>query len=76
MSNIEDISTEHYFRSVELEECRGWIKVSHHQDKSALNLTVKLTDYSYLHQIIARVRRMFDLDADMQIIHQQLIKHP
>ena len=29
-----------------------------------------------MHQIIARVRRMFDLDADMQIIHQQLIKHP
>ncbi|ASP48479.1 DNA-3-methyladenine glycosylase 2 family protein [Cognaticolwellia beringensis] len=76
MSNIEDISTEHYFRTVELENCRGWIKVTHHQDKSALNLTVKLTDYSYLHQIIARVRRMFDLDADMQLIHQHLITHP
>jgi len=76
MSNIEDIGIEHYFRTVELDDCRGWIKVSHHQDKSALNLTVKLTDYSYLHQIIARVRRMFDLDADMQIIHQHLVKHP
>ena len=43
--------------------------------KNALNLTVKLTDYSYLHQIIARVRRMFDLDADMQLIHQHLKKH-
>lgn len=76
MTNIEDISTEHYFRTIELDDCRGWMKVSHHQDKNALNLTVKLTDYTYLHQIIARVRRMFDLDADMQIIHQHLIKHP
>ena len=76
MSNIEDISTEHYFRTIELDDCRGWIKVTHHKKKNALNLTVKLTDYSYLHQIIARVRRMFDLDADMQIIHQHLMKHP
>ena len=76
MSNIEDITTEHYFRTVDLESCRGWLKVSHHGEKSALNLTVKLTDYSYLHQIIVRVRRMFDLDADMQIIHQHLASHP
>ncbi|AZQ85281.1 DNA-3-methyladenine glycosylase 2 family protein [Colwellia sp. Arc7-635] len=76
MSNIEGISTEHYFRTIELDDCRGWIKVTQHKTKDALNLTVKLTDYSYLHQIIARVRRMFDLDADMQIIHQHLIKHP
>ncbi|MBA6327092.1 DNA-3-methyladenine glycosylase 2 family protein [Colwellia sp. MB02u-6] len=76
MTNIEDISTEHYFRTIELDDCRGWIKVTHHQEKIALNLTVKLSDYSYLHQIITRVRRMFDLDADMQLIHQQLIKQP
>ena len=76
MSNIENINTEYYFRTVELDECRGWIKVSHHKTKDALNLTVKLTDYSYLHQIIARVRRMFDLDADMQLIHQHLKSHP
>ena len=76
MSNIEDISTEHYFRTVELDNCRGWIKVTHHENKNALNLTIELTDYSYLHQVIARVRRMFDLDADMQIIHQHLTKHP
>ncbi len=76
MNNIEDIGSEHYFRTIELDDCRGWIKVTHHQSKNALNLTVKLTDYSYLHQIIARVRRMFDLDADMQLIHQHLNKHP
>lgn len=76
MSNIEDITTEHYFRTVELNGCCGWIKVTHHPSKDALNLTVKLTDYSYLHQIIARVRRMFDLDADMQLIHQHLATHP
>ncbi len=76
MSNIEDITTEHYFRTLDLESCRGWLKVSHHPVKNALNLTVKLTDYSYLHQIIVRVRRMFDLDADMQIIHQHLTAHP
>lgn len=75
MSNIENITKEHYFRTLELDNCRGWIKVSHHESKNALNLTVKLTDYSYLHQIIARVRRMFDLDADMQLIHQHLKKH-
>ncbi len=76
MSNIEEISAEYYFRTIELDDCRGWLKVSQHESKNALNLTVKLTDYSYLHQVIVRVRRMFDLDADMQIIHQHLAKHP
>lgn len=75
MTNIEDIGEGHYFRTIELDDCRGWIKVTHHNSKDALNLTVKLTDYSYLHQIIARVRRMFDLDADMQLIHQHLKSH-
>ncbi len=76
MSNIEEISAEYYFRTLEIDDCRGWLKVSQHESKNALNLTVKLTDYSYLHQVIVRVRRMFDLDADMQIIHQHLAKHP
>lgn len=75
MSNIEDITSEYYFRSLKFDHCRGWIKVTHHENKSALNLTVKLNNYSYLHQVISRVRRMFDLDADMQLIHQHLKSH-
>lgn len=76
MTNIEKVTDEFYFRSVDIDNCRGWLKVSHHKEKSALSLTLQLSDYSYLNQVIARIKRMFDLDADMQLIHQHLRSHP
>ena len=76
INNIENITNEHYFRTVDIDNCRGWIKVTQDQNKAALNLEVKLSDYRYLHQVITRVRRMFDLDADLQMIHQHLSAHP
>lgn len=76
MSNIERITDSYYFRTLAIDDCTGWIKVSKHPHKDALNLNVNLSNYSYLNQIITRVRRMFDLDADMQLIHQHLKQHP
>ncbi|GHE86608.1 AraC family transcriptional regulator [Thalassotalea profundi] len=73
MESVDDIS---YQRTIAIDSCKGWIKVNHHHKKSALVLTVSLSDYRYLNNVIMRVRRMFDLDADMSIIHQQLSQHP
>jgi len=39
-------------------------------------MQISLSDFSYLNHMISRVRRMFDLDADIQLIHQQLSQHP
>lgn len=73
---MESVDEHSYQRNVTFANCTGWIKVTQHQDKPALVLTVSLSDYSYLNNIISRVRRMFDLDADIQLIHQQLKSQP
>jgi AraC family transcriptional regulator of adaptative response / DNA-3-methyladenine glycosylase II len=81
ISNIEKVTELEYCRSFVLESCQGWFKVSQPQEKPsyktkhALQLTVSMSDFSYLNQVISRVRKMFDLDADMSIIHQQLSAH-
>jgi AraC family transcriptional regulator of adaptative response / DNA-3-methyladenine glycosylase II len=82
ISNIEKVSDTEYCRSFTLENCNGWFKVFKSADKPsyktkhALQLTVSMSDFSYLNQVIVRVRKMFDLDADMSLIHQHLNSHP
>ncbi|GAA5130080.1 DNA-3-methyladenine glycosylase 2 family protein [Thalassotalea piscium] len=76
ISTMEHIDHTYYQRTVAINECKGWLKVTHHEHKNALVLTVNLSDYRYLNNIIFRIRRMFDLDADMNLIHQQLSQHP
>jgi len=82
ISNIEKVTQTEYCRSFILENCHGWFKVSQSADKPsyktkhALQLTVSMNDFSYLNQVITRVRKMFDLDADMSLIHQHLNSHP
>ncbi len=81
ISNIEKVSETEYCRNFILENCHGWFKVSQSADKEnyktkhALELTVSMNDFSYLNQVITRVRKMFDLDADMSLIHQHLSSH-
>jgi len=72
IKGMEQVTDDYYQRSITLDNCSGWLKVEHHKNKSALVMTVCLSDYSYLNKVIIRVRRMFDLDADMKLIHQQL----
>ena len=76
ITGLEFVDEQQYQRTIKLDHCSGWLQVSHHPGKNALLLTVNLSDYRYLNQVITRVRRMFDLDADMTLIHQQLNNHP
>jgi AraC family transcriptional regulator of adaptative response / DNA-3-methyladenine glycosylase II len=81
ISNIEKVTETEYCRSFILDNCHGWFKVSQSIDnpsyktKNALELTVNIDDFSYLNQVISRVRKMFDLDADMSVIHPHLNAH-
>ncbi|WP_206483688.1 DNA-3-methyladenine glycosylase 2 [Thalassotalea sp. G2M2-11] len=76
IAGVEYIDEHSYQRSIRLDDCVGWFSLSHAIKQSALILRVSLSDFSYLNQVIIRVRRMFDLDADMQLIHEQLNDHP
>ncbi|MGB1199449.1 MAG: DNA-3-methyladenine glycosylase 2 family protein [Thalassotalea sp.] len=72
IAGMECVNDDSYQRTVAIDNCRGWLKVTHHEHKNALILTVNLSDYRYLNNVIVRVKRMFDLNADMFLIHQQL----
>jgi AraC family transcriptional regulator of adaptative response / DNA-3-methyladenine glycosylase II len=86
ISNIENVTDTEYCRSFVLANCSGWFKVSKpdqepnykasYKTRHTLQLTVSMNDFSYLNQVITRVRKMFDLDADMSVIHQKLNSHP
>ncbi|MBL4909219.1 MAG: DNA-3-methyladenine glycosylase 2 family protein [Alteromonadaceae bacterium] len=75
LDSVEQVSETHYRRTIEINSTKGWFEVSAITNKLALRLTVQLEDYRYLNQVIIRVRRMFDLDADMLVIHQYLSHH-
>jgi AraC family transcriptional regulator of adaptative response / DNA-3-methyladenine glycosylase II len=70
--SIERITDSSYSRTITIDNITGWLHVEHHKSKLELCLTVKLSDYRVINQVIKNVRRMFDLDADMQVIHQHL----
>jgi AraC family transcriptional regulator, regulatory protein of adaptative response / DNA-3-methyladenine glycosylase II len=76
INGLEKVTNTSYQRSISIDNCNGWLVITHHQNKPALQMTIVLSDYSYLNNIITRVRRMFDLDADMDLIHRQLSQHP
>ena len=69
---IEKVQANRYRRTVRIGDCRGTICVWQTHKKSTLNLETKLNDSSRLMEIVARVRQMFDLDANMNAIHASL----
>ncbi|GHF84950.1 DNA-3-methyladenine glycosylase 2 family protein [Thalassotalea marina] len=75
LDGVEVVTTDSYQRNIKLDDCTGWFKLTHHAKKPALVMTVSLSDYRYLNTVIHKVRRMFDLDADMNAIHQSLSTH-
>jgi AraC family transcriptional regulator of adaptative response / DNA-3-methyladenine glycosylase II len=61
-----------YHRTIRINQTTGVISVTHHPQDNALLLTVALSDSRDLMPIVERVRRMFDLDANMPAIHDAL----
>jgi AraC family transcriptional regulator, regulatory protein of adaptative response / DNA-3-methyladenine glycosylase II len=74
---VEIVEENRYTRAIELDGSRGTIAVSPSTKKhDALSLTIRFPALSALPAIVARVRRMFDLDADVRMIHATLRQDP
>jgi AraC family transcriptional regulator of adaptative response / DNA-3-methyladenine glycosylase II len=65
-----------YHRTIALAEQRGWIEVSRRSRPDfrgdALEAAIRFPDVCMLAAIVARIRRMFDLSADMKAIGAHL----
>lgn len=73
---VESIHGSEYRRTVHLGEASGWLQVQ--PDKTASYLTVQISPSlaRHLGTVQARLRRMFDLDAQPEAIHQVLAPDP
>ena len=64
IDGVEQVTDGRYLRAVQVGGATGWIEVRHAPEASALRTTVHLDELSALPQVIACVRRVFDLAAD------------
>ena len=69
---VEQIDSESYSRRFVLDGATGSLRVSQIVDDDALSLVIDFPRPALIDEISSRVRRMFDLDADIATIHARL----
>jgi AraC family transcriptional regulator of adaptative response / DNA-3-methyladenine glycosylase II len=73
---LERASDDGYARTIEIQGQVGCIEVEHDRPHRALRLVVRTTTPRVLYAVVRRVRRMFDLDADIAGIVAHLRRDP
>jgi AraC family transcriptional regulator of adaptative response / DNA-3-methyladenine glycosylase II len=74
IDGVERVDGERYVRSVAEAGAAGIIEVVHVPERDSLAVTIRLPCVRALPQVIARVRRVFDLDADVASITAHLAR--
>lgn len=75
ITGLETVTARGYSRSISLDGVHGWFNISP-GTTHALTLTLAFPDPGATPQIVARVRRLLDLDADLGLINRQLSRDP
>jgi AraC family transcriptional regulator of adaptative response / DNA-3-methyladenine glycosylase II len=73
---VEVVDQGRYLRTVEVKGRLGSIEVSHRPEKQSLSVNIRFPDVRLLPAIVARVRRQFDLGADIETIDDHLSTDP
>jgi AraC family transcriptional regulator of adaptative response / DNA-3-methyladenine glycosylase II len=73
---VEVVENSRYLRTVEVDGSMGSIEVSHLPERESLAVNIRFVDVRSLPAIVARVRRMFDLGADIETIDDHLSTDP
>ena len=74
LKGIEWVTDGFYARTVQLGDCKGWIKVTQANKKNSLLLELSHGLVPVLPALLTRVRGLFDLNARPDIISKQLSK--
>jgi AraC family transcriptional regulator of adaptative response / DNA-3-methyladenine glycosylase II len=72
---VEVVEGCRYSRTISLGECSGWFSIEP-DTGCTLRLRIAFADARWLFEIIDRVRRLFDLDADPNVIASHLAADP
>jgi AraC family transcriptional regulator of adaptative response / DNA-3-methyladenine glycosylase II len=73
---VEIVENEKYLRTIEIDGKVGSIEVIHLREQDSLGLRIRFADVRSFPAIVARVRRLFDLGADIETIGQHLSADP
>jgi len=73
---MEQVAGGSYRRTVALDGAQGAVAVSHARGRSALAVEIRFPRVTALPQVVARVRRVFDLGADTSAIGAHLARDP
>jgi AraC family transcriptional regulator of adaptative response / DNA-3-methyladenine glycosylase II len=71
-AGVEAVADNAYLRSVRIEKHSGWVKVECAPEENCLLVSLPTTLAPVLMKVLARVRHLFDLDANPQMIAEQL----
>ncbi|MDR3439381.1 AlkA N-terminal domain-containing protein [Telmatospirillum sp.] len=74
--SVESVEEGRYLRSFVVGSQPGWVEVSHPKDANHLLATIHAEAVSVLSTVVARLRRLFDLDADIAVIDAHLAADP
>jgi AraC family transcriptional regulator, regulatory protein of adaptative response / DNA-3-methyladenine glycosylase II len=69
---VEVVEDGTYRRTVEIKGSTGTVEVSHLPQRDSLNVSIRFPNVQCLPEIVARVRRLFDLGADINTIDAHL----
>ncbi|HET6385591.1 MAG TPA: DNA-3-methyladenine glycosylase 2, partial [Armatimonadota bacterium] len=72
LPGVESVDRNSYYRTVALREHRGWIAVSRSLSRNTLRVELSASLAPALPPLLARLRRLFDLGADPELIAERL----
>jgi AraC family transcriptional regulator of adaptative response / DNA-3-methyladenine glycosylase II len=73
---VETVNDGVYRRTVEIKGCSGTVEVSHLPQRESLAVSIHFPNVQCLPEIVSRVRRLFDLGADIDTIDAHLKSDP
>src|SRR6202167_1626804 len=74
--NVETVENGVYRRTVEIDGFIGSVDVAHLPQRQSLSVTIRFPNVASLPAIVARVRRVFDVGADIETIDAHLSHDP
>ena len=71
IQGIEEVTEDAYFRTFRTTHSQGWFRASL-SAKNTLSIEFEIDDATQIKQMVAQIRRLFDLDADISVIETHL----
>jgi AraC family transcriptional regulator of adaptative response / DNA-3-methyladenine glycosylase II len=73
---VEIVETGAYYRTVEIGGFTGSVQVKHLPERQSIGVTIRFPNVQALPAIVTRVRRLFDIGADIETIDEHLSRDP